>query len=179
MKFHQTPVQGAWLIELEANGDDRGFFGRAFCTEEFKAHGIDMPVVQANLANTVQRGTLRGLHYQVAPAAEAKLMRCVRGSVFDVLVDVREDSPTYLKWFGVELSARNHQALYVPPLCAHGYLTLEDDTDMFYLVSEAYTPGAERGARWDDPAFGIDWPITPVVLSEKDSQWEPFTPASD
>ncbi|MGH1359698.1 MAG: dTDP-4-dehydrorhamnose 3,5-epimerase [Burkholderiaceae bacterium] len=178
MKFHSTSVEGAWLIDLESRADDRGSFGRAFCTEEFKAQGIEMPVVQANLANTVKRGTMRGLHYQVAPAAEAKLMRCVRGSVFDVLVDVRENSPTYLKWFGVELSADNQQALYVPPLCAHGYLTLEDNTDMFYLVSEAYTPGAERGACWDDPAFAIDWPITPVVLSEKDRQWAPFTPVS-
>lgn len=176
MKFTETGIAGAWLIELEARGDERGSFGRAFCIDEFKAQGIDMPVVQGNLANTVKSGTLRGLHYQIAPAAEAKLMRCVRGSVFDVLVDVREDSSTYLQWFGVELSARNQRALYVPPLCAHGYLTLRDDTDMFYLVSEAYTPGAERGACWDDPAFGIQWPMTPTVLSDKDRQWAAFEP---
>tara|TARA_R110002049_G_scaffold174351_1_gene341560 strand:- start:915 stop:1451 length:537 start_codon:yes stop_codon:yes gene_type:complete len=177
MKFAPTGIEGAFLIELEPRGDERGDFARAFCTEEFAKAGIEMPVVQANLANTVKAGTMRGLHYQVAPAAEAKLMRCVRGAVFDVLVDVREGSPTYLKWFGVELSAANRQALYVPPLCAHGYLTLQDDTDMFYLVSQAYTPGAERGARWDDPAFGIEWPIEPTVFSDKDLQWEPFVPA--
>ena len=177
MKFTPTGIEGAWLIDLEPRGDDRGSFARAFCSEEFAEQGIQMPVVQANLANTVKRGTMRGLHYQVAPAAEAKLMRCVRGAVFDVLVDVREDSPSYLKWFGAELTADNRQALYVPPLCAHGYLTLADDTDMFYLVSEAYTPGAERGARFDDPAFSIQWPITPTVLSDKDLQWAPFVSA--
>lgn len=177
MKIQPTGVEGAFLIELEPRGDERGSFARAFCTQELAQAGISMPVVQANLARTTQAGTLRGLHYQVAPAAEAKLMRCVRGKVFDVIVDVRPDSPTYLKWVGEELSAENGKALYVPPLCAHGYMTLQDDSDMFYLVSEFYTPGAERGACWDDPAFKIDWPRDPVVISDKDRQWEPYRPS--
>lgn len=176
MKFIETPIAGAWVLELERREDDRGWFARAFCTDEFEAHGIRMPVVQANLASTRSRGTLRGLHYQVPPAAEAKLMRCVRGRVYDLLVDLRPDSPTYLRSFGVELSARNGHALYVPPLFAHGYLTLEDDCEMFYLVSEFYTPGAERGIRYDDPALGIAWPIEPTVVSEKDLSWPAFEP---
>lgn len=176
MKFSETGVAGAWLIEPEPRSDNRGTFARAFCRDEFAVHGIALPVYQTNLVQTYRRGTLRGMHYQVAPAAEAKLMRCVRGKAFDVLVDLRLDSPTYLTWFGVELSAENGLALYVPPLCAHGYLTLQDETDMYYLVSEAYTPGAERGARFDDPAFGIEWPIDPVLLSDKDKQWDAYVP---
>ncbi|MGC1439257.1 MAG: dTDP-4-dehydrorhamnose 3,5-epimerase family protein, partial [Burkholderiaceae bacterium] len=154
MKFTETPIAGAYLLELEPRSDDRGSFSRAFCTEEFAAVGIKMPIVQANLAHTAKKGTIRGMHYQVAPAAEAKLMRCTRGSVYDVLVDLRADSPTYLQHFGVELSADNGKALYVPPLFGHGYLSLEDNCEMFYLVSEFYTPGAERGMRYDDPAIG-------------------------
>lgn len=176
MKFVQTPIAGAFVLELEPHGDDRGSFSRSYCVDEFAKHGIEMPVVQGNLAHTAKKGTMRGLHYQVAPAAEAKLMRCVRGSVYDVLVDLRKDSPTYLQHFGVELSSGNGLALYVPPLFGHGYLSLEDDVEMFYLVSEFYTPGAERGARYDDPAFGIQWPVSVDIISEKDLAWDPFDP---
>lgn len=178
MKFVETPVSGAFVLELEPRADDRGSFSRAFCTDEFKAHGISMPVVQANLAHTTRKGTIRGMHYQVAPAAEAKLMRCVRGAVYDVLIDLRPDSPTYMQHFGIELSADNGKALYVPPLFGHGYLSLQDNCEMFYMVSEFYTPGAERGARFDDPAFGIDWPVAIDVVSDKDLAWEPFSPES-
>ncbi len=176
MKFSETTVAGALLIELEPQFDERGGFARAYCRDEFAAQGISMPICQINLVQTHRSRTLRGLHYQVAPATEAKLVRCVRGAAFDVLVDLRIDSPTYLNWFGTELSASNGHALYVPPLCAHGYMTLQDDTDMFYLVSEPYTPGAERGARFDDPAFNIEWPFDPVVLSDKDQQWDAYVP---
>lgn len=176
MKFVQTPIAGAFVLELEPHGDDRGSFSRSYCIDEFAKHDIEMPVVQGNLARTTKKGTMRGLHYQVAPAAEAKLMRCVRGSVYDVLVDLRKDSPTYLEHFGIELSADNGLALYVPPLFGHGYQSLQDDVEMFYLVSEFYTPGAERGARYDDPAFGIQWPVPVDVISEKDLAWDPFDP---
>lgn len=174
MKFIETPIAGAFVLELEPRTDDRGSFSRAFCTEEFEAHGIAMPVVQANLARTTRKGTIRGMHYQVAPAAEAKLMRCVQGAVYDVLIDLRKDSPTYMQHFGLELSAANGKALYVPPLFGHGYLSLTDNCEMFYMVSEFYTPGAERGARYDDPAFGINWPIPVDIISDKDLDWEPF-----
>ncbi len=175
MDFLPTDVAGAYLIEPRVLEDDRGFFLRAWCRDEMRAAGIDVDFVQSNLAGSTHRGTLRGLHYQVAPHEEAKLVRCVRGSLFDVVVDIRPDSETRGQWYGATLSADNRRMLYVPPGCAHGYLTLEDNSEACYLVSARYAPEAERGIRWDDPAFDIDWPIREnLVLSEKDRAWPAF-----
>jgi dTDP-4-dehydrorhamnose 3,5-epimerase len=170
-----TPLQGATLVELQKHEDSRGFFARAWCQNEFEEQGLSMQCVQANLAYSERRGTLRGMHYQVAPYAEAKLMRCIGGAMYDVIIDLRPDSPTFKHWAGVELSAANRRALYVPEGFAHGYLTLEDHTEAFYPVSQFYTPGAEGGVRWNDPAFGIEWPITEgLILSDKDRNWPDY-----
>lgn len=171
MKFTETPLSGAFVIDLEPFVDERGAFARAFCAREFAEHGITTEVAQVNLSENPTRGTLRGMHHQVPPAAEGKLVRCVRGSLHDVIVDMRPDSPTRLGWFGVELSAANGRALYIPPQFAHGFLTLTDDVLAFYQVTEFYTPGAERGIRYDDPAVGIEWPEEPRLLSDKDASW--------
>jgi len=168
MKFTETAVQGGYLIEVEPRGDARGFFARGFCRREFEAHGLNPNVAQANLSFNREKATLRGMHFQAPPHAENKLVRCTRGSIFDVALDLRHDSPTALRWAGVTLSAENHSMLYIPEGCAHGYLTLEDDTEVFYLVSEFYAPDCEGGVLWNDPAFGIEWPIPPVVISERD-----------
>lgn len=177
MKFTETTVQGAYLIDPEPRGDERGFFARLWCRDEFAAHGLTTDFVQCNGSFSVHRGTLRGLHYQAAPFGEVKLVRCVRGSVFDVLVDLRADSPTYTRWFGVELTAENHRMVYVPEGCAHGYLTLEDRSEVEYPVSRAYKPDAERGIRWNDPRFAIAWPLgEPLTLSSKDRQWSDYQP---
>jgi len=175
MRFTETAVQGAYLIDPEPRGDERGFFARMWCRDEFAARGLTADFVQCNDSFSVRRGTLRGLHYQAAPYGEVKLVRCVRGSVFDVLVDLRADSPTYTRWFGVELSAENHRMLYVPEGCAHGYLTLEDQSEVEYPVSRAYKAEAERGIRWNDPRFAIAWPLgEPLTLSPKDRQWPDY-----
>jgi len=175
MEFIETPVQSAFLIEPKVIGDDRGYFMRAFCANEFKKIGIHLPVVQANLAGSKHRGTLRGLHYQAKPHEEGKLVRCTQGSVFDVVLDIREGSSSYGQWYGTELTSTNQNMLFVPPGCAHGYLTLEDDTDVYYLVSEYYSPGAEKGIRWNDSQFDIDWPLKEdPILSEKDQVWPDF-----
>ena len=174
MEFIETSVKGAFLIEPGLFEDDRGFFLRAFCTKEFEDAGIDMPVVQANLAGSRQKGTLRGLHYQIMPHEEGKLVRCVRGSVFDVVLDIRSDSETYGKWYGADLSASNRNMLYIPPGCAHGYQTLEPDSEVCYWISAFYTPLAQRGVRWDDPAFAIEWPIDDPILTERDRSYEDF-----
>jgi dTDP-4-dehydrorhamnose 3,5-epimerase len=176
MIFNETTLKGAFLIDLEPREDERGFFSRAWCQKEFEAHGLTAGIVQANLSYNKRRGTLRGLHYQAAPFEEAKLVRCTRGAIFDAIVDVRPSSPTYLQWIGVTLSGDNRRMLYVPEGFAHGFQTLEDDTDVFYQVTAFYAPGAERGARWDDPAFGIEWPdVDRRVISAKDQAWPPFT----
>jgi dTDP-4-dehydrorhamnose 3,5-epimerase len=172
MRMIETTVDGAKVIELERRTDDRGFFARVWDRDTFAAHGLTTDFPQCNSAFSRRRGTLRGLHYQAAPHSEAKLVRCTRGRVFDVVVDVRPQSPTYKKWFGVELSADEGRMLYVPAECAHGYLTLEDETEVTYPVSTPYEPASERGVRWDDPEFGIAWPIAgPFILSDKDRQW--------
>ena len=168
MKFEETRLQGAFVIDLEKRGDERGFFARVFCESEFADHGLATRFVQVNNSLSADKGTLRGMHYQLAPKAEVKVVRCIRGSLFDVIVDLREDSPTFKQHFGVELSAENRRMLYVPKGFAHGFLTLENNTEAFYLVDEFYAPEMERGARWNDPAFGIDWPLEPTVISEKD-----------
>jgi dTDP-4-dehydrorhamnose 3,5-epimerase len=177
MIFTETKLKGAFIVEIETIGDARGFFARAWCENEFEAHGLNVCWVQANIAFSKQKGTLRGLHYQIAPYEEAKLMRCTRGAIYDVIVDLRPESPTYLQWLGVELTADNHKALYVPEGCAHGYQTLMDDTETFYPVSQFYSPGFEHGVRWDDPAFGIEWPETEEwIISAKDRSWPDYLP---
>ena len=173
MRFIDSPIAGAWTVEPEPRTDDRGRFLRAWCAQEFEAQGIDFKPVQANLGSSHRAGTLRGLHYQVAPHQEAKLVRCTRGSVFDVLVDLRPGSRTYGRWFGTELSAENGRMLYVPPLCAHGYQTLEDGAEIYYLTSAYYAAAAVRGLRYDDPTVAIAWPLPPVAVSEQDRRW-PF-----
>jgi dTDP-4-dehydrorhamnose 3,5-epimerase len=177
VRFLETGLEGAWIVELEPHTDERGFFARAFCRSEFEAHGIPPDVVQANVSYNHRAGTLRGMHYQVPPATETKFIRCINGAIHDVIVDLRPDSPTYLQHVGVELSATNRRALYVPRLFAHGLLTLTDDAEVLYLVGEYYTPGYERGIRHDDPALGIEWPRPVEVLSAKDASWPDLDPA--
>lgn len=176
MKFHRTPLEGAYTVELEKRGDDRGFFARYFCEREFSDEGLETRFVQINNSLTAKKGTLRGLHYQLPPAAEVKLVRCVRGSLWDAIVDLRPSSPTYLKWFGAELSAENRAMMYVPRGFAHAILTLTDDVEAIYLVSSFYGPEQERGLRWNDPAVQIDWPIEPQEISTKDAGWPNFDP---
>lgn len=176
MKFNPTPLQGAFTIDLEKRGDDRGFFARLFCEDEFHAAGLEAHFVQINNSDSAKRGTLRGMHYQLPESAEVKVVRCIKGALFDVIVDLRPDSPTYKKWFGAELSAENRTMMYVPRGFAHGFITLEDNTEAFYLVSNRYDPKAERGLRFNDPAFGIAWPLQPSELSEKDGKWPDFDP---
>jgi len=171
MKFEATPLPDAYVIAQEPFVDDRGFFARAYCADEFAQQGIDVSFVQMNMSGNNHRGTLRGLHYQSAEAPEAKLLRCIRGSVYDVMVDMRPDSPTYLRHFGVELTDENRLAVYVPPLFAHAYLALSDGAQVLYQVSAPYTPGTERGVRYDDPALSIAWPIDVTDLSDKDKAW--------
>lgn len=171
MRFIETSLQGAFVVELEERADARGFFARTFCAREFEEHGLKPAVAQCNMAYNYKKGTMRGLHYQTAPATEAKLVRCTHGAVYDVIVDLRPNSPTYLRYIGVELSGSNRLALYVPELFAHGYLTLTDDAEMFYQVSEFYTPGTEQGLRYDDPALNIKWPVPVEIISDKDAAW--------
>ncbi len=175
MKFEETELPGAYVIELEPVRDERGFFARAWCAREFEAAGLTTVHAQTNFSYNGRAGTLRGLHYQLAPHQEVKLVRCIRGSIYDVIVDLREGSPGYRKWIGVELSACNRRMLYVPAGFAHGFVTLEDDTEVLYQVNEFYTPGAERGLRYDDPAIGIRWPRAVSIISEKDAGWPAFS----
>ena len=177
MRFIETPLKGAYVLEIEERKDDRGAFARTFCQKEFADHGLKPTVAQCNLSYNYKAGTLRGMHYQAPPAAETKLVRCTTGAVYDVIVDLRPDSPSYLKHFGIELSADNHKALYVPELFAHGYLTLTDGAEVAYQVGEMYTPGCERGIRHNDPALGIKWPATITVISPKDAAWPAYDAA--
>jgi dTDP-4-dehydrorhamnose 3,5-epimerase len=174
MIFTETKLPGSYLLELKKFEDERGFFARSWCQKEFEEHGLVPCVVQANVSYNVKQGTLRGMHYQAAPYAETKLVRCTRGALYDVIVDVRSSSPTYMQWFGVELSADNYKMLYVPEGFAHGFITLVDDTEATYQVSQFYTPGAERGLRYNDPLFAIEWPLPAAVISDKDSNWGDF-----
>ncbi len=177
MIFHETPLPGAFLIDLEKRGDDRGFFARVFCEKEFGEHGLSTHFVQVNNSSSAEKGTLRGMHYQLAPKAETKIVRCIKGSLYDVILDLRRDSPTFGQSFGAELSADNRRMMVVPKGFAHGFITLSDDTEAFYFVDEFYAPETERGVRWDDPKFSIQWPATPTVLSDKDRNWRDFDPA--
>ena len=171
MKFRTCDVTGAWVVEPTPHQDARGRFMRAWCQREFAEQGIAFVPLQANMGYSVQRGTIRGLHWQAAPALEAKLVRCTRGAVFDVVVDMRPASPTYRAWYGVELSADNARMLYVPEGCAHGCQSLVDGTEILYMASAFYAPQEVRGARFDDPAFGIRWPLPASVVSDQDRQW--------
>jgi dTDP-4-dehydrorhamnose 3,5-epimerase len=174
MIFTETDLKGSYIIEPEKREDERGFFARGWCQKEFEDHGLVPHIVQANISYNRKRGTLRGMHYQVAPYRETKLVRCTRGALYDVIVDVRPDSPTYKQWIGVELTADNYKMLYVPEGFAHGFITLEDNTEATYQVTEFYTPGAERGLRYDDPTFAIQWPIPVEVISGKDASWQDY-----
>lgn len=174
MKFTSTPIDGAWIVDLEPRPDDRGFFARAFCRTEFADHGIDFDVRQANLSRSERAGTVRGLHFQYPPAGETKFVRCVAGSIFDVLVDVRRGSPTFGQHVGVELSATDHRALVVPAGCAHGFMSLLDGTEALYLVNQQYTPADEGGLCHDDPDLAIEWPMAARVVSDKDRSWPSF-----
>jgi dTDP-4-dehydrorhamnose 3,5-epimerase len=171
MLFSPTTLKDAMLIDIEKRGDDRGYFARTMCRDEFAAHGLVSDFVQANHSYNRTRGTLRGMHFQRAPHEEVKLVRCVRGAILDVIIDLRPASPTYRKWEGFELSAENGRLLYVPGGFAHGFQTLVDDVDVTYQVSHPYTPTAEGGVRYDDPAFGIEWPEPVTVISPKDASW--------
>lgn len=171
MKFTETPLKGAWVIELEPRGDDRGYFARAFCAKELEAHGIESKVVQSNVSFSRHAGTVRGMHFQTAPAEETKLVRCLAGALVDIIVDNRPDSETYRQHFAVELTPENKRMLFVPRGFAHGFQTLKDDTEMLYMVSEYYTPEAEGGLRYNDPALGIEWPLPVSVISNKDAAW--------
>lgn len=175
MLFTQTPLQGAYVIEINKIGDDRGFFGRSWCRKEMQQAGLDTDMAQINTSLSRQRGTLRGLHFQLAPFQENKMIRCTRGAVFDVIVDLRPESPTFRQWFGIELTADNHKALYSPKGFAQGFITLQDDTEITYFASEFYAPGKDRGVRYNDPQFGIQWPLPPVVISDKDQNWPDFS----
>ena len=168
MIFTETRLPGAYTIDVERREDSRGFFGRVFCQREFEAHGLKPLVAQANVAFNHQKGTLRGMHFQSPPAAETKLVRCTRGAILDIIVDLRPESPTYLKHIAVELSAKNHRALYVPERFAHGYQVLEPETETSYMVGEFYSPPNERALRYDDPKLGLSWPLPVSVISDKD-----------
>lgn len=179
MQFTETNIVGAYIVELDRHEDERGFFARAFCQKEFSSTGINSDVLQANYSRNTYAGTVRGMHYQIAPALETKFVRCVRGSIMDVIVDLRNDSSTYLSQVTVELCADSGRALFVPALCAHGFQTLEDNSDVFYLVSGYYTPECERGLRHDDPSLAIEWPRPVEHISSKDTQWPLLCNLSD
>lgn len=174
MRFEETAMPQVYLIHLEKHIDERGFFARAWCKKEFAAKGLARDMVQANISYNKKAGTLRGLHYQIAPCAEAKLVHCVRGSIFDVIIDLRPESPTYNSWLSFTLT-NDTTALYVPENFAHGFFTLEDNSFVTYLTSNCYTPGSERGIRWDDPMFNIAWPKEITVISAKDKSWPDYS----
>ena len=179
MIFQKTIIEGAWLVELNRLGDDRGFFARTWCREEFENRGITVDLRQANMSFSAKAGTLRGMHFQYGEDAEMKLVRCVRGAIFDVVLDLRKGSPTFGRWEGVELTAENRRMLVVPEGCAHGFQTLVGDSEVFYLVSAAYAPESEGGVRWDDPAFGIKWPLPVSEISAKDAAHPDFRTGVD
>jgi dTDP-4-dehydrorhamnose 3,5-epimerase len=172
MIFKETKLSGAFVIEVQRLEDDRGFFGRSFCRQEFIARGLNQDVAQCSISFNRKAGTLRGMHYQTAPHAEDKLIRCTRGKLYDVIVDLRRESPTFKKWIALELTGDNRLMLYVPKGCAHGFQTIEDNTEVFYQMSEFYHAESARGVRWNDPAFGIQWPAKDrVILSDRDRNW--------
>lgn len=174
MKFTETKLKGTFLIELEKREDSRGFFARTFCANEFRDHSLETKIVQTNMSQTLKKGTLRGMHFQKPPYQETKLVRCTRGAIYDVIIDLRPDSPTFKEWFGIELTAENHKMLFVPRGFAHGFVTLTDDCEVIYEVSEFYTSEFEVGIKYNDPAFNIKWPIKITDISEKDGAYQEF-----
>ncbi|MFH2129147.1 MAG: dTDP-4-dehydrorhamnose 3,5-epimerase [bacterium] len=174
MKFTETQLKGAFILELEKRGDDRGFFARTWCQHEFQDHGLAAEVVQQNISVSKDTGTLRGMHYQIAPHQETKLIRCSKGALYDVIIDLRPDSATYKQWLAFELTQDNYKMVYVPKDFAHGFMTLADDTEATYLVSAFYAPNAERGIRYNDSAFGIHWPLPVTTISDKDNTWPDY-----
>ena len=176
MVFTETEIRGAFVIDLERMQDDRGFFARTWCHREFEAQGLEARLAQCSTSFNLRQGTLRGMHFQADPKPEAKLVRCTRGALYDVVLDLRRGSPTYTRWAAVELSAHNGLQLYIPPGCAHGFQTLEDETEALYLISEFYAPELARGVRWNDPAFGIQWPLANPILSLRDLGYPDFAP---
>ncbi|MEC0133031.1 MULTISPECIES: dTDP-4-dehydrorhamnose 3,5-epimerase [Paenibacillus] len=171
MKFLETPLKGAYLIEIEPHQDERGFFARTFCKEEFIKHDLKDDFLQCNVSFNHRRGTVRGMHYQVKPFEETKLIRCTRGAIYDVIIDLCQTSDTYLRWYAIELNENNGRMLYVPEGFAHGFQTLEDNTEVFYQMSEFYHPDCATGVRWDDPTFGIRWPLTNYIMNDKDRNY--------
>lgn len=177
MLFQESKLKGAFIIDLKPSEQDlQGYFARTFCAKEFEAHGLKQTVAQCNLSFNYKKGTLRGMHYQIAPATETKLVRCTKGAIYDVIIDLRPESPTYLQHIGVELTALNRRALYIPDMFAHGYQTLTDEAEVMYQVSEFYTPGCDRGLCYDDPAFGISWPLPVSEISALDAAWPLLKP---
>ena len=176
MKFHKTSISNVYLVEIECIADDRGFFARTFCHKEFLLHGLHSHFVQCNTSSNRRRGTLRGLHFQEEPFAEEKLIRCTSGAIYDVVVDLREHSSTYCQWISRELTSKNGHMLYIPEGCAHGFQTLEDNTEVFYQMTHEFVPSAAKGVRWDDPVFAIQWPLPVVAISPKDQQYPLFQP---
>jgi dTDP-4-dehydrorhamnose 3,5-epimerase len=174
MIFTETKLHGAYIIDIEPKADQRGFFARAWCQQEFEAHRLNTSVVQINVGFSHKHGTLRGMHYQTAPCAEVKLVRCSLGAMYDVIIDLREGSPTHRQWIGLELTQDNHRMLYVPEGFAHGYITLADNTEMSYQTTQFFSREHATGVRYNDPAFGIDWPIQAQVISEQDQNWPDY-----
>ena len=174
MKFSPTPIAGAYIVDVEPRSDERGSFSRIFCTAEFGAAGIEFAAAQISIANSVHTLTLRGMHFNAPPFQEAKLVRCIRGSIHEVAIDLRRDSPSFRQWIGLELSHGNGRALFVPAGCAQGYLTLQADCDVLYQMDRAHVPGVDRGVRWDDPAFGVQWPQQPGVMHPRDANYPDY-----
>jgi dTDP-4-dehydrorhamnose 3,5-epimerase len=174
MRFHATNIPGVFTIGIDPIQDERGFFARAWCRNEFEAHGLESNLMQANISYNLLKGTLRGMHYQAPPFAESKLVRCTQGAIYDVVLDLRPESPSFKDWIAVTLAAENRNMIYVPKRCAHGFLTLQDETEVFYQMSEVYNAESSRGVRWNDPAFGIAWPERVEVLSERDRNYPDF-----
>jgi dTDP-4-dehydrorhamnose 3,5-epimerase len=176
MIFTESPLPGAFLVDLELLPDERGFFARTYCLDEFAAHGLSAPLRQCSVSFNAHKGTLRGLHHQAAPHEEHKLVRCTSGAIFDVIVDIRPQSSHYRRWFGTELSSRNRRALFIPPGFAHGFLSLSDDAEVYYMISVPHAPAHAQGFRWNDPAFAIQWPLAPSVMSARDAAYPLLDP---
>lgn len=175
MNFKETKLKGACIIGIDKNEDDRGFFARTFCRKEFSEHGLNNTIAQCSISQNHKKGTLRGMHYQVTPHEEVKIVQCISGAIYDVIIDLRKDSSTYMEWEGIKLSENNYKILYIPEGFAHGFQTLEDNTNVYYQISEYYRPGASAGIRWDDAAFNIKWPLPVAEISEKDRSYSNYS----